>query len=114
MYSPPFRPLTEEEDEAVVKQINDTKPDFIWIGLGAPKQEKWMAAHAGMLHGVMLGVGAGFDFHAGTVRRAPGWMQELLSGMAVSADAGSETPDSTIYGYKFLRLFIMSGKKTSF
>ena len=61
MYSPPFRPLTEEEDEAVVKQINDTKPDFIWIGLGAPKQEKWMAAHAGMLHGVMLGVGAGFD-----------------------------------------------------
>ena len=77
MYSPPFRPLTEEEDEAVVKQINDTKPDFIWIGLGAPKQEKWMAAHAGMLHGVMLGVGAGFDFHAGTVRRAPGWMQEL-------------------------------------
>ena len=77
MYSPPFRPLTEEEDEAVVKQINDAKPDFIWIGLGAPKQEKWMAAHAGMLHGVMLGVGAGFDFHAGTVRRAPGWMQEL-------------------------------------
>ena len=77
MYSPPFRPLTEEEDETVVKQINDTKPDFIWIGLGAPKQEKWMAAHAGMLHGVMLGVGAGFDFHAGTVRRAPGWMQEL-------------------------------------
>ena len=77
MYSPPSRPLTEEEDEAVVKQINDTKPDFIWIGLGAPKQEKWMAAHAGMLHGVMLGVGAGFDFHAGTVRRAPGWMQEL-------------------------------------
>ena len=48
-------PLTEEEDEAVVKQINDTKPDFIWIGLGAPKQEKWMAAHAGMLHGVMQG-----------------------------------------------------------
>ncbi|MFR7844009.1 MAG: WecB/TagA/CpsF family glycosyltransferase [Gallintestinimicrobium sp.] len=79
MYSPPFRPLTEEEDEAVVKQINDTKPDFIWIGLGAPKQEKWMAAHAGMLHGVARGVVGRFRFPCETVRRAPGWMQELCS-----------------------------------
>lgn len=76
MYSPPFRPLTREEDEAVVKQINAAKPDFIWIGLGAPKQECWMAAHEGLFNGVMLGVGAGFDFHAGTIKRAPAWMQE--------------------------------------
>lgn len=76
MYSPPFRPLTKEEDCEVVKMINDANPDFIWIGLGAPKQEFWMAAHEGLFSGVMLGVGAGFDFHAGTIKRAPMWMQE--------------------------------------
>lgn len=77
MYSPPFRPLTEAEDEAIIEKINAAGADFIWIGLGAPKQEKWMADHKGKFAGVMLGVGAGFDFHAGTVRRAPKWMQEL-------------------------------------
>ena len=77
LYSPPFRPLTEEEDAQIVAMINEAKPDFIWVGLGAPKQEKWMAAHKGKVTGVMLGVGAGFDFHAGTVKRAPKWMQEI-------------------------------------
>lgn len=48
MYSPPFRTLTEEEDKAVIERINETKPDFVWIGLGAPKQEKWMADGKGM------------------------------------------------------------------
>lgn len=76
MYSPPFRPLTEEEDEEIMGRINNTNPDFIWIGLGAPKQEQWMYAHRDKLCGVMLGVGAGFDFHAGTVKRAPVWMQK--------------------------------------
>lgn len=76
-YSPPFRPLSEEEDAADIKMINDSKPDFVWVGLGAPKQEKWMAAHKGKINAVMLGVGAGFDFHAGTVKRAPKWMQEM-------------------------------------
>lgn len=76
MYSPPFRPLTEEEDQFVIEMINKAQPDFIWVGLGAPKQEKWMAAHDGKVCGVMLGVGAGFDFHAGTIKRAPQWMQE--------------------------------------
>lgn len=76
MYSPPFRPLTEEEDEKIIQQINSMSPDFIWIGLGAPKQEQWMYAHRDKLCGVMLGVGAGFDFHAGTVKRAPIWMQK--------------------------------------
>lgn len=75
--SPPFHPMTEEEDRLDIKEINDSKPDFIWVGLGAPKQEKWMAAHKGKVTGIMLGVGAGFDFHAGTVKRAPKWMQEL-------------------------------------
>nr|WP_308624372.1 WecB/TagA/CpsF family glycosyltransferase [uncultured Eisenbergiella sp.] len=76
MYSPPFRPLTEEEDGQVTDKINSSKPDFVWVGLGAPKQEKWMEAHDGKVCGVMLGVGAGFDFHAGTIKRAPKWMQE--------------------------------------
>lgn len=77
MYSPPFRPLSDEEDATDIKRINDTNPDFIWVGLGAPKQENWMAAHENRVTGVMLGVGAGFDFHAGTVKRAPKWVQEL-------------------------------------
>ena len=76
MYSPPFRPLTDEEDQEIVRQINDAQADFVWIGLGAPKQEKWMAAHQGKVHGVMVGVGAGFNFHAGDLKRAPEWMQK--------------------------------------
>ena len=77
MYAPPFRPLTEEEDRRIMQQINETKPDFIWVALGAPKQEIWMNAHMNLLNGVMLGVGAAFDFSAGTVKRAPKWMQEM-------------------------------------
>jgi N-acetylglucosaminyldiphosphoundecaprenol N-acetyl-beta-D-mannosaminyltransferase len=75
MYSPPFRPMTEEEDKAIVERINETKPDFVWIGLGAPKQERWMAAHQGKVVGLMVGVGAGFDYFAGNISRAPRWMQ---------------------------------------
>ena len=75
MYSPPFRPLSEEEDEAVIRRINEAEPDFVWIGLGAPKQERWMAEHQGKVQGFMVGVGAGFDYLAGNIRRAPKWMQ---------------------------------------
>lgn len=75
-YSPPFRSLTREEDERIIEEINAAKPDFIWVGLGAPKQERWMYEHKGKINGVMLGVGAAFDFHAGTAKRAPKWMQE--------------------------------------
>lgn len=76
MYSPPFRQLTDSEDLEIIKQINAAEPDFIWVALGAPKQEKWMYQHKNKLNGVMLGVGAAFDFSAGTVKRAPKWMQE--------------------------------------
>ena len=76
MYSPPFRPMTEDEDKEIVERINETKPDFVWVGLGAPKQEKWMAAHQGRVSGLMIGVGAGFDYHAGNIDRAPEWMQK--------------------------------------
>lgn len=76
MYSPPFRSLTDEEDVAVVERINETNPDFVWVGLGAPKQENWMAEHQGLVKGLMIGVGAGFDYHAGNINRAPKWMQK--------------------------------------
>ena len=77
MYSPPFRKLTETEDKEIVKNINNTNPDFIWIGLGAPKQEIWMNEHKDRLNGLMLGVGAGFDYHAENISRAPKWMQTM-------------------------------------
>ncbi|HEY57794.1 MAG TPA: WecB/TagA/CpsF family glycosyltransferase [Anaerolineae bacterium] len=76
-YSPPFRPLTPQEDAEVVAMIHQARPDIVWIGLSTPKQEQWMAEHADRLQNVvMIGVGAAFDFHAGIKRRAPRWMQK--------------------------------------
>ncbi len=77
MVSPPFRALSEEEDQADVDQINQSGANLVFVGLGCPKQEAWMAAHRGRVHAVMVGVGAAFDYHAGTLRRAPAWMQRL-------------------------------------
>lgn len=77
MVSPPFRALTEEEDVAAMQAMNDSGADIIWIGLGAPKQERFMAEHEGRTNGVMIGVGAGFDYYAGTIKRAPMWMQKM-------------------------------------
>lgn len=77
MISPPFRSLSQEEEKAYIQQINDSGADIIWIGLGAPKQENWMYEHQVMLHGVMIGVGAGFSYHAGLIKRAPKWMQKM-------------------------------------
>ena len=76
VYNPPFRPLTEEEDKAVIQMITDAKPDFVWVGLGAPKQEIWMAQHQYKIPGLMVGVGAAFDYLAGNIQRAPEWMQK--------------------------------------
>lgn len=76
MYSPPFREMTEDEDKSIISRINEAKPDFIWVGLGAPKQEKWMFDHQGKVNGFMVGVGAAFDYFAGNINRAPEWMQE--------------------------------------
>lgn len=73
--APPFRELTPEEDDATVARINASGASLVFVGLGCPKQERWMAAHRGRVQGVMLGVGAAFDFHAGTVMRAPRWMR---------------------------------------
>lgn len=76
-YSPPFRALSAEEDDEIINRINSTKPDFVWVGLGAPKQEYWMASHQGVVQGFMVGVGAGFDYLAGNIKRAPKWMQDF-------------------------------------
>ena len=77
MVSPPFRALTKEEDEEAVNAINQSGADLVWIGLGAPKQENWMYEHKDRINGLMLGVGAGFDFHAGTIKRAPVLIQKI-------------------------------------
>jgi N-acetylglucosaminyldiphosphoundecaprenol N-acetyl-beta-D-mannosaminyltransferase len=76
-FSPPFRPLTEEEDARITGEINRKQPDILFMGLGCPKQENWMAAHKDKLKAVMLGVGASFDFYAGNVRESPEWMGKL-------------------------------------
>lgn len=76
MYSPPFRTLTPQEDTEIVARINAAKPDFVWVGLGAPKQERWMAAHEDRVQALMIGVGAAFDYEAGNIQRAPQWMQK--------------------------------------
>lgn len=77
MYSPPFRKLSDEEDNEIIKKINFCEADFLWVGLGAPKQEMWMNKHKSKVNSLMIGVGAGFDYHAGKIKRAPNWMQKL-------------------------------------
>ena len=74
-YSPPFRPLTTLEDENIVSKVQESGARILFVGLGCPKQERWMAAHRGHIPAVMVGVGAAFDFHAGVIRQAPAWMQ---------------------------------------
>ena len=76
-YSPPFRPMTAEEEDALVQQINEARPDVLWVGIGVPKQELWMARMRERLDvPVICAVGAAFDFHAGRISQAPGWMQK--------------------------------------
>jgi N-acetylglucosaminyldiphosphoundecaprenol N-acetyl-beta-D-mannosaminyltransferase len=76
MESPPFRELSDEEEQAYIDQINQSGAHVVFVGLGCPKQEAWMASHRGRIKGVMLGVGAAFDYHAGTIQRSPLWMQK--------------------------------------
>jgi N-acetylglucosaminyldiphosphoundecaprenol N-acetyl-beta-D-mannosaminyltransferase len=76
-WSPPFRPLTPEEDLRVVSDINESGARIVFVGLGSPKQDYWMAAHRGRIQAVMVGVGAAFDFLAGSKPQAPRWMMPL-------------------------------------
>jgi N-acetylglucosaminyldiphosphoundecaprenol N-acetyl-beta-D-mannosaminyltransferase len=75
-YSPPFRPLSPEEYHADAQRINASGAAVVFVSLGCPKQELWMARQRGEVNAVMIGVGAAFDFHAGTSRRAPLWMRQ--------------------------------------
>lgn len=75
MESPPFRQLTQQEERNAVERINASGARIIFVALGCPKQELWMATRRGEIAGVMIGVGAAFDFHAGKLKRAPQWMQ---------------------------------------
>ncbi len=76
IFTPPFRPLDATELATLRADVTRTRPDVIWVGIGSPKQEKFMAGHGASLDaGVLIGVGAAFDFHAGRVRQAPRWMQ---------------------------------------
>jgi N-acetylglucosaminyldiphosphoundecaprenol N-acetyl-beta-D-mannosaminyltransferase len=85
--SPPFRALSDSEDEAHVRVINASGAHLVFVGLGCPKQERWMAAHRGRVNAVMVGVGAAFDYHSGAIRRAPlfwqrnglEWLYRLIS-----------------------------------
>ena len=88
-YAPPFRPLTDEEETQVAETIDACRPDFLWVGLGGPKQEYWIRAHREKLNAaIMLGVGAAFDFHSGARPWAPPvvrklgleWLWRALSG----------------------------------
>jgi len=75
-HSPPFRPLTPKEDAEVIEKINASEPDIVWVGLGAPKQEKWMLDHLGVINAsALIGVGAAFDFHSGNINWAPTWVR---------------------------------------
>ena len=74
-HSPPFRDLTNPEEREVAARINASGARIVFVGLGCPKQEVWMARQRGRIKAVMIGVGAAFDFHAGVVKRAPRWMQ---------------------------------------
>ena len=75
-YSPPFRELTPAETDEMIARVNQNRPDILWVGLGSPKQEQWMASNVESLGvPVTIGVGAAFDFHAGKKKQAPRWMQ---------------------------------------
>jgi N-acetylglucosaminyldiphosphoundecaprenol N-acetyl-beta-D-mannosaminyltransferase len=75
-YCPPFRPLTSEEDQEIVATINSASPDIVWVGIGSPKQERWMVEHLGRVKApVLIGVGAAFDYLSGAKKQAPRWIQ---------------------------------------
>jgi len=77
-HSPPFQPLAEQEDQAICDMINSAKPDFLWVGLGAPKQEVWIHQHREKIRGsIIIGSGATFDFFAGKVKQAPEFIRNL-------------------------------------
>lgn len=77
-YTPPFRPLTQVEEQELERMVQEARPDILWVGLGSPKQEKFMAHFCGRLDAkLMVGVGAAFDIHSGAVKEAPQWLKNM-------------------------------------
>ncbi len=74
--APPFRPLTEREQEELVERVGQARPDVVWVGLGTPRQDLFVDRFRDRLGTSLVGVGAAFDFLAGTKRQAPNWMQD--------------------------------------
>jgi exopolysaccharide biosynthesis WecB/TagA/CpsF family protein len=110
MESPPFRPLSAQEDAAVIERIGKSGAQILFIGLGCPKQELFAAAHKGTIHAPMLCVGAAFDFHAGVLDQAPGWMQKrgLEWLYRLTKEPGRLWKRYALTNSKFLWLFIKS------
>jgi N-acetylglucosaminyldiphosphoundecaprenol N-acetyl-beta-D-mannosaminyltransferase len=109
-YCPPFRPLTQQEDEEVVAMINSVRADVVWVGLGAPKQERWMSEHKGRLKApVLVGVGAAFDFQTGRIAQAPQWMREhgLEWLFRLLREPGRLWRRYLIYGTQFVALVLL-------
>jgi exopolysaccharide biosynthesis WecB/TagA/CpsF family protein len=107
---PPFRILTQAEDDEAVSLINGTRADVVWVGLGAPKQERWMAEHQSRLDApVLVGVGAAFDFHTGRVAQAPPWMREhsLEWLFRLLREPGRLWRRYLIYGTEFVALVLL-------
>jgi N-acetylglucosaminyldiphosphoundecaprenol N-acetyl-beta-D-mannosaminyltransferase len=78
MISPPYREFSTEENKQYLEEINSTSPDLVWVSLGAPRQEKWIFENYRQLNkGLMIGIGAGFDYLAGNIKHAPNWMKNL-------------------------------------
>lgn len=106
--SPPFRPLTAAEDAAYTEQIIESKARILFVGIGCPKQERWMAAHHSKIPAVMLGVGAAFDFHSGRVKQAPVWMQQagLEWVFRLQAEPGRLWKRYAMHNPRFLLFFL--------
>lgn len=76
-YTPPFRPLEQQEEQELVDMVESLKPDYFWVGLSTPKQEKFMAAHSHLSVGIQIGVGAAFDIHTGNLKDSPPWIKSM-------------------------------------
>jgi N-acetylglucosaminyldiphosphoundecaprenol N-acetyl-beta-D-mannosaminyltransferase len=103
-FSPPFRPMEGGEDQVQVDTIRAAGVQLLFVGLGCPKQERWIAAHKPSIRAVMLGVGAAFDFHAGAIKRAPSWIQRL--GMEWLYRMGAEPRRLAKRAFQYFPLFV--------
>ena len=102
-----------------MEMLNASKPDIVWVGLGAPKQEKWMESHLGRIHStVMIGVGAAFDFHAKNVKWAPKWIRDfgfewLYRTIGEPSRVGHKAMDNVVFALKVLKLCLVRRSRTT-